>query len=423
MPIWKLLTVPLVPFLLSAPADEPSRGPRESDTGMRQTDFALALHRELAAIDPTANAFASPLSVWTALSMLAEGARDETSLEFARVLFGTDDELVLEALRTVARELRARLAAADEDVEIHWADALWGERSFPFAADVMEGLARNYGARLEGLDFRGDPDAARERINAWVEKQTRERIRDLLPPGAITRLTRLVLTDAVYFKGLWAKPFEVDDTASLPFRLADGGQVEVPFLRDPGGRDLGIAYFDSEFAQRGAAGSGGLTAFELNYEGEKLSFVVLLPDEVDGLAELETELDGERLERIVAALSSRKVIVELPKLELAPAYDLIPPLRGLGFEKIFDPDEADLSGFVAGEAPDMYVTGAFHKAFLKLDEEGTEAAAATGIVVGIRSAIPEPPARVRVDRPFLFLIRERESGAVLFLGRVTDPSS
>ena len=399
-----------------------SLGPPPADdlgpTVRAQADFALELHRALVALDPAANAFASPLSVWTALAMLSEGAQGRTAEELRQVLWHG-----AEATPAGVSAQRARLAALDGPVTLAWADALWGERTFDFRASTLERLRAAYGAELTPVDFAGEAEAARARINAWVEERTKGRIRDLLPSGSIDALTRLVLTDAVYFQGRWTHAFATEDSAELPFTRADGSTVPVPFLRDPRGRTLRAALVEaSEEASQGSAPQGRITLLELPYQGDALTFVVLLPEEPDGLAELERGLDGERLASWLERLEPATVAVALPRLELQPGYELRAPFERLGLATVMDPRAADFSGLAASEvdgAP-LFVSGAFHKAFLKVDEQGTEAAAATGIVVATRAA--PAPREVRVDRPFLFLIRDRESGSLLFLGRITDPS-
>jgi len=384
-----------------------------------QADFALELHRALVALDPAANAFASPLSVWTALAMLSEGARGRTAEELRAALWGGT-----EPLPAGVRAQRERLAALDGPVTLAWADALWGERSFEFSAPTLARLREAYGVEVTPLDFAGEPEAARARINAWVEERTNERIHDLLPSGSIDELTRLVLTDAVYFLGRWEEAFAVEDGAELPFARADGSSVTVPFLRAPKGRAVRTAVVEgTEEAAEGGVRHGRVTLLELPYQGGALTFVVVLPEAADGLAALERSLDGARLAGWLERLQPAEVALSLPRLELQPGYELSGPFERLGLATLMDPRAADLTGLAAREADgaSLYVSGAFHKAFLKVDEQGTEAAAATGVVVATRAALPPP--EVRVDRPFLFLIRDRESGSLLFLGRIADPSA
>jgi serpin B len=317
----KQLTPLLAAGLLSAsPLQDPSNRVPDAVRPLydRHTDFALDLHRALTGAGAPANAFSSPLSVWAALGMLAEGAQGGTATELAQVLLGADAELDLARLRAFQSDLGARLAAAKEGCEIDVANALWGQHGFPFAPDAVAALAEHHGALLEALDFQGSPEAGRERINAWVEDHTGGHIADLLPAGSVTVMTRLVLTNAVSFLGKWDLEFDSQWTQHLPFSRPTGGTVQVPFVRDPQGRELPVAFLEASDR------SQGLVAVELPYRGEQLSFLALLPTAADGLAQLEAELDAARLAQITGALSKTKVRFAMPKLELAPSYDLIP---------------------------------------------------------------------------------------------------
>lgn len=395
----------------------------------QQSTFALELHRALVAQGPGANAFHSPLSVWTALALLHEGARGTTRAELGRAL----------QLQTLQSELGLRLSgaplvvglgalgkkleAAREHVTLSTADALWFD--LPFAPDTVTfgALHSTFGATFEGLDFRGAPEPAREHINAWVKAQTAGKIAELLPGGAVTPSTRLMLTDAVHFLGLWRSPFDTSATRASHFRRMNGSTVSVPFMHLAEAATFPFGAFDGAGAPRPAwaAPKDGSTWLELPYRGETLSFVALMPDQPEGLPALERTLDPPTLAARLAALRPTRLKLRLPRLVLEPRYDLAAPLQALGVKAAFEPGVADLSGFAAPEEPDaraLCVTGAFHAASLTVDEQGTEAAAATGVAVGAASA----PPFVSIDRPFLFLIRERESGAILFMGRITDPS-
>lgn len=391
-----------------------------------QKTFALDLHRALVGANTQGNAFASPLSIWTALSMLSGGAVGQTARELASALFddaGMDATALRADLQRVASDLRGRLEELGEGTQLAWADALWSEASFSLDPQVIKALREHYGARLESLDFMGAPEAARQTINSWVAQQTRDRIRDLLPQGSVTNLTRIVLTDAVWFKGSWSKAFPDGGRKLHPFQRSDGASLVVPFISDEKPRKTPVAFLPDEREPESA--ETDLIAFELPYgedsEEAELALLVLLPDDPAGLTLLEQELTAERLDAITAALQRREVFVALPKIKMAPAYDLSRVFRDMGLEHIFEPD-GGLDGFASEGQPGLFVSGGFHKAFLEIDEQGTEAAAATGIVVGAR-AMPPPTPRITADRPFLFLIRERSTGAVLFIGRLADPSA
>ncbi len=389
-----------------------------------QIDFSFDLARAIVQPEDTTNSFFSPFSIWSALGLLTEGARGETAGELLEALSGGAEPFDLVALRLTAQDQTRRLESAGEHVELRSANALWSEADTELDPRAVAALREYYGAQIETLDFRTRSDQARVAINDWVAARTAGHIEELLPPGSVTPLTRLVLTNAVYFLGLWSKPFDEQATLDLPFRRTDGSSVQVPFLRDGGGRRMPVAFFDEQGAPRSEprAQRGGFSAFELEYEGGQIVLLGLVPDDVDGLAKFEAGLNAERLASITAELTSLEVTFAMPKLDFRSNYDLVPIAKRLGIVRAFSEQDSDLSGFTHSADPKLYVTGAFHQAFLKLDESGTEAAAATGVVVGVRS-MPMRKPDVRVDRPFLCLLRERESGAILFLGRVLDPSA
>jgi serpin B len=393
----------------------------------QQSTFALELHRALVAPKPDENAFHSPLSVWTALAMLHEGAQGATRDELASALqlprSASGLRLAADPLREGMAALRRQLDAAREHATLSIADALWFDHGFALNPATVEALRSTFGATAEGLDFRGAPEPARERINDWVEEKTAGKIVDLLPAGVVTPLTRLVLTDAVHFLGLWRSPFDPSATRDSHFRRADGSTVSVPFMHLAEAASFPVASFDAAGAPRQAFAEleDGATWLELPYRGEKMSFVAIVPDQPDGLPALERTLDPATLTARLAALRPTGMKLRLPRVALQPRYDLVAPLQALGVKEAFIGGVADLSGFAAPEQRDpraLHVTGAFHAASLTVDEQGTEAAAATGLVVGRTAA----PRFLSVDRPFLFMIRERASGAILFMGRITDPS-
>jgi serpin B len=393
----------------------------------QQSAFALALHRTLVAPKPDENAFHSPLSVWTALAMLHEGAQGATRDELASALqlprSASGLRLAGNPLREGMAALRMQLDASREHATLSTADALWVDHGFKLNPATIEALRSTFGATAEGLDFRGAPEPARERINGWVKERTGGKIADLLPDGAVTSSTQLVLTDAVHFLGHWRSPFDPSATRDSHFRRANGSTVPVPFMHLAEAASFPVASFDAAGAPREpfAEPTDGATWLELPYRGEKLSFVAIMPDQSDGLPVLERTLDPATLTARLSALRPTNMKLRLPRLVLKPRYDLVEPLQALGVKAAFIGGVADLSGFAApegAEARTLHVTGAFHAASLTVDEQGTEAAAATGVVVSRTSA----PRFVSIDRPFLFLVRERASGAILFMGRITDPS-
>src|SRR5262249_26235643 len=309
-----------------------------------------------------------------------------------------------EALHPGYRAVNARING-DPNVkrgyQLSTANRLWGQKGHGFKPDFLKLTRDHYGAGLEEVDFVGDTEAARKTINAWVEKETRAKIRELLKPGVLDVDTRLVLTNAIYFKGDWVSQFKKDRTREAPFFLADGKQVQAPLMHQSG-----------KF--RGA-GDPDLQALELPSAGKELSMLVMLPRKADGLAELEKSLTADKVNGVIGRL--RDVPFEevvLPRFKTTSAFSLRGELEKLGMADAFR-GGADFSGLSDGR---LYIKAVVHKAFVEATEEGTEAAAATAVVLGGDGALPH----FRADHPFVFLIRDNRTGAILFLGRVTDPT-
>ncbi|HTN90740.1 MAG TPA: serpin family protein [Sorangium sp.] len=367
------------------------------------TDFALALYQQLAGTP--GNLFYSPYSVSSALAMTYAGARGATETEMAGALrFTLPQERLHPAFNALDRALARRGQGAEgkdgEGFRLKVANALWGQVGSSFAPSFLDVLAESYGAGLRVVDFAQAPDEARGIINGWVAERTEDRIKDILPEGAIQPATRLVLTNAVYFNAAWQLPFDEEDTAPGDFTLGDGTAVSVPMMNGS--------------AQVGYGEGDGYEALELPYDGGELSMVLVLPAEG---GELEAGLDRERLEGVIGSLGTRSVTMTLPKFKFESTLDLVPQLVELGMPIAFT-GRADFSG-IDGQGG-LFISDVLHKAFVSVDEAGTEAAAATAVVIGETSA-PEP-ATIRFDRPFLFFIRDIETGAVLFVGRVMNPS-
>ncbi|MEM1450007.1 MAG: serpin family protein [Planctomycetota bacterium] len=378
--------------------------------------FAFDLHRASEGGAGSPNTFVSPWSIWTALAMLSEGAKGETRDEIASAMglaAGGGD-----ALTAGAGDLRERLARAGRgrEVSISTADALWLDEGFDASPDVVASLRRAFDAEVARLGFAKDPEAARKHINGWVEKRTKGRIEDLMPKDSIDRATELVLTDAIHFEGSWLHAFDRERTAPDAFTRADGTQVSAPFMHLEENERFAVGRVEDENAGISAS------AVEMPYVGERTSFVAIVPDQPDGLGALERWMTAERLQRMVGGLDRRRIELVVPKMKLEPRLELTEPLQALGVRAAFAAGRADLSGFSSTERRDLVVTSAVHAAFLEVDEEGTEASAATGFAVG-RAMAPAGPSVVRLDRPFLFLIRECTAGTVLFLGRMGDPTA
>lgn len=363
------------------------------------TAFAIDLYHQLRAAE--GNLFFSPYSISIALAMTYAGARGNTEAQMAQVLHF---ELGQDALHPAFADLEAHLAQiqAKGDIALHVANSLWPQAGYTFLAVFLELCQRCYGVTITPVDYASDQEAARQLINAWVEEKTNDKIKDLLKPPHVTPLTTLILVNAIYFKGNWAHQFDPEDTDDGPFYLATGDTVSVPLM--------------SQKARFGYQATKDLQVLELPYVGEDLSMLVLLPQERDGLPALEAALTVENLALWTQDLHATEVQVLLPRYKLSGQFDLGGTLEAMGMVDAFD--EADFSGMTGQR--DLFISAVVHKAFVDVNEEGTEAAAATAVVMG-RGFSPSPV--FRADHPFLFLIRENSTGSVLFLGRVVDPTA
>jgi serpin B len=336
--------------------------------------------------------------------MTYAGARGQTASEMARAL---DFTLEPDRLHRAFAALRADLnEGKKKDHELSVANALWGQKDFGFLPDFLNLTGRDYGAPRHEVDFMRDPEAARRTINAWVEAQTHDRIKDLLPRGILTGDTRLVLTNAIYFKGFWADQFKKDATREEPFHTGAGASVKAPLMHRTGR----YGYLDG----------GDFQALELPYRAKHLSMVVLLPKKVDGLAALERKLTAANLAAWLGKLHQQEVQVALPRFQMTREFSLKDTLQALGMRRAFIAGGADFSGMSGTNGRRLFISAVVHKAFVDVNEEGTEAAAATGVAVALTSA---PIFQTfRADHPFVFLIRDNRSGSVLFLGRLTNPA-
>jgi serpin B len=268
----------------------------------------------------------------------------------------------------------------------------------------METSRRNYQANLNQADFTTGAEAARKEINHWVEQQTRDKIRDILPAGSLTPLTRLVLANAIYFKGQWLKPFEKSATSNQPFHLTSTKQADVPLMHH---------FDDVRYAE-----DSDFQAVELPYSHGELAMVILLPRQIEGCGNLENRLNPDMLSGVLGRMRFQEVEISLPRFKLDSGFDLGDALSKLGMSDAFGP-KSDFSGIDGTH--ELYVSGVFHKAWCEVNEQGTEAAAATVVPMPARAAIKSPPV-FRADHPFLFLIRDTRSGSLLFLGRLSDPA-
>lgn len=365
--------------------------------------FALALYAQLLKQD--GNLFFSPESISTAFAMAYSGARGSTASEMATTLHFT---LPPDRLHPAMGELLKNLNAAHQGYQLHIADALWAEKDYTFLDDFLKLTASNYGAGFNRVDFKGAPESVRSIINQWVEQKTENKIKDLLPPGAINSATRLVLTNAVYFKGDWETQFDKASTQDEDFHLSPAQTIKAPLMHLQGR----FSYFSS----------GSFQALNIPYKSRELSMIVFLPNDAGGLPALEQSFTPANAQKWLSQLQPvSKVILALPKFKMTQQFELGGALGAMSMALAFDRMAADFSGMTGKR--DLWISAAIHKAFVDVNEEGTEAAAATGIVMRSMAVMREsPPIVFRADHPFLFLIRDNRSGGILFMGRVADPT-
>ncbi len=370
------------------------------------------------------NLLISPHSIHAALSMTLLGARGQTADQMAatldlfhHVLSGAVDHLE-SADPGMALDYKILLSgtptmpglsppAAKEKkapYDLISVNALWGQKGYAFLPTYLADAKDTFGGSLHEVDFADAPVACKT-INTWVEDQTHDKIKELVTPQAVGRDTRLVLTNAVYFKSAWANPFSKAATRDDPFTLASGQKVQVPTMHQTN-------YF--AYTQ-----GGDCSAIGLPYERGDLSLWILLPASGKDLAELEKTLTPGRLDSLIKEARSRRINLAMPRFKFTAQYDLVPPLKALGMTDAFNAERADFSGIDG--AKDLVISAVIHKTFIDVDEAGTEAAAATAVGMSRMSMMPQPPLEVKIDRPFGFLIRHRATGTILFLGRVTDP--
>ena len=418
-----LLMVPLV-LALAACAQPAAAGeviqsdkPRETSPDVNDTDlttlangnsdFAFDLYQALSKEDD--NIFYSPYSVSQALAMTYAGARGETEQQMADTLhFILPQDRLHPAFNSVDIELSHRGEGAQgkdgEGFRLNIVNAIWGQKDYEFLTTFLDTLAESYGAGLRLLDFISAPDESRLTINNWVSDQTEGRIEDLIPQGLINKLTRLVLTNAIYFNAAWQYPFSEDITGAGPFYLLYGGDVTVPMMR----QTESFRYVEGD----------GYQAVELPYDGSELSMIILLP-QAGQFEAFEGVLNAQRVEDMVKALEPRQVTLTMPKFEFESSFSLKETLAMMGMPVAFS-GGADFSGMTGNR--DLFIADVVHKAFVSVDEAGTEAAAATAVVMELTAA-PETPVEVTIDHPFIFLIRDIETGTILFVGRVVNPST
>ncbi|HEY4753327.1 MAG TPA: serpin family protein, partial [Candidatus Limnocylindrales bacterium] len=377
------------------------------DAAQALNAFGIDLYGQLRS--QAGNLVVSPASIALALAMARTGARGTTATEMDTVLHNLASDANASSIASLDASLVDRTgtfqdqSGTPQKVNLAIANASFAQRGFPFGAEFLKALAERFGAGVQLVDYMATPESARAAINGWVADHTEQRIKDLLAQGTVDAATRLVLVNAIYLKAAWLKPFEKDGTQPAPFHLANGSTVEVPMMRTGGMLDY-------------AKGSGW-QAVALPYVGQQLSMLVIVPD---NLVTFEQNLDGSTLAAISSGLSSHEVALSLPKFSTETKTELGDVLKKLGMPSAFSPDSADFSGMTTADK--LFISAVVHQANIDVDESGTTASAATAVGI-MAAAAPADMVTLTVDRPFLFALRDNVTGAVLFLGRIADPSA
>jgi serpin B len=379
-------------------------------------EFALELFAKLQSTK--GNLFFSPYSISTALAMTFAGAQGQTESQMAEVLHFpvADNRSMDSASKPVPdrEQFAADFGKMIKDLNnrgqkgaytLTVANALWGQEGYEFLKQFQELIEKCYDGRLNEVDFVRAAEAARKTINDWVGKKTHGKIKNLIGPGVLNSKTRLVLTNAIYFKGNWTRQFKEDKTKDAPFTLADGQKIDIPMMN----QKAEFSYMETNAFQ----------ALEMPYVEQELSMVILLPKKFDALDEFEKTLTQDNLTQWLTKIHKRDVVVFVPKFKMTSQFSLASVLQSMGMTDAFSSD-ANFSGMDGKR--DLFISAVIHKAYVEVNEEGTEAAAATGVVMRLTSIGPPTPV-FRADHPFLFLIRDNLTGSILFIGRVANPKA
>ncbi|MDD5707319.1 MAG: serpin family protein [Kiritimatiellae bacterium] len=368
-------------------------------------DFAAELFAQWC--DGTENVVFSPFSISAALAMTAAGARGETASQIAQALRLADaPERLPDAFADLDAQLTAARTAAP-GLTLAVANSIWPQQSFNVQPAFTDLIRTRFKGEILPLDYVGQTEGARQTINRWVEQRTADRIKDLVPPGMLDQSTRMTLVNAIYFLGLWADPFDAKLTAEAPFHGPGGALSSARFMHRQGS----MRYAETE----------DLQALELDYEGHRLTMLLLLPRPEHSLRDVASQWRGSGDKAWKSNLRSREVQLYMPRFTCTWMAECRDALEKLGIVNAFDPQRADFSG-IAGKPGDLCISAVIHKAFVEVTEKGTEAAAATAVAMRLTAVEPpKPPVVFRADRPFAFLIREQQSGCVLFAGTVARP--
>jgi serpin B len=399
---FSLLCAALCVLLFAAATRAEEKTPNQEAIVKANNLFTLSLYAKLRS--EKGNLFFSPYSIADALAMTAAGARGETLAEMNKTLHLPEDQARTNAgFRELIKTINGN--GKERKFQLSTANALWGQKGFNFLPSFEKTAVDDYHAALREVDFAEETEKSRLAINQWVEEQTKNKIKDLIPARAVDETTRLVLTNAIYFKAAWADEFREDDTKKEDFKLPGDKKIaDVPFMH----KTHDLNYFEGVDFQ----------GLEIPYEYHQLQMVVLLPKKTAGLEACEKELTAENLAKWESYSKVHHVDLALPKFKFTASFKLKPVLMEMGMKQAFTA-QADFSGISKSEG--LMIDNVLHKAFVDVHEKGTEAAAATAVVVNRSAPPPRPKATFRADHPFIFFIRETQTGTILFMGRVTDP--
>ena len=352
------------------------------------------------------NVFYSPYSISIALAMTYGGANGDTESQMAKAMrFNLEEATLHSAFNKLDLSINsANNSATEGDFVLNVVNATWGEQSYKFLDSYLDLLVENYDAGINLVDFIGNPENERKRINDWVSKQTNQKIKDLLGDGSITSDTRLVLTNAIYFYADWIDQFDVSDSQKGVFNLIDNSTTYVTMMK----KDCAYKYFDGE----------NYKAVELPYKGSRVSMQIIVPD-TGKFKDFEALITNDKLNDISNSLEFTGLDLRMPKFEFETSYSLKTNLYSLGMINAFSLVDADFSGMDGNK--NLFIDKVVHKAYVKVDEDGTEASAATGVTMTYESAVISNNMLFKIDRPFIFIIKDTETGTILFMGRVLNP--
>ena len=416
---WKIITLALIAIITISGCNEPldpfqpaddadATEDNTNDLVSANNQFAIEMYKEFGK-GKSENLFFSPWSISSAFAMTYEGAKGNTAEEMRKVFYFPENGIVRNSSFAA---LYNKINTPNNAYELSTANALWAEKTYSFLEDYTNTIDNYYRGKVTNLDFINDPVDSADTINSWVEDKTNDKIKDLVPASALTPLTRLVLTNAIYFKGTWVNQFDKSLTEKEDFRITDFEKVKTDMMHMDG--QEGFKYAETE----------DLQIIELPYKGDKLSMIILLPKENE-LKPIEEKFTAEKLDELQSEMYSHEVIVSIPKFKFETKYFMVDNLKNMGLELAFTEKKpgiasADFSGMDGTK--ELYISDVIHQAFVDVNEEGTEAAAATAIVMMGATSAPMPPLVFKADHPFMFIIQENETNSILFIGQVVNPN-